>query len=295
MSITGGTLHSVLTSYSSYSTQSSSKHSSTEIANSSSSTTGDIVSLSAQSLSRNIETDSGSTTVELSAQSVSVTVSSSLGDYDLTNMTPHEVYNMANTLWQNGIISIEEMVTLYAVGLKHEFPYAPGVQGPSVNEPFNLIDELNKVATGTHEQLSVPDTMWPMFDSAVTATSLLDIFKDLDDTTIEIATEYVRATIENTDGDLENFTSFETYNIANSLWQKNVISSPEMILLQEIGLEQQGYNETEKAADIPFNLLQKLGKIASGNSEGSSFLLSSKGNANVSEVANALLEKLSSL
>jgi len=183
MSITGGTLQSVLTSYSSYSTQSSSKQSSTETA---SSTTEDTVSLSTQSLSGNIETEHSSTMVELSTQSVSVTESSDLGDYDLTNITPDDARILANSLWQNGVISINEMITIMIVADDQKYPYAPGVEGPADNSTFNLLNELSKVADGTHERLSAPNHQWTAFDPTETCSSLLDILSSLQEESVKI-------------------------------------------------------------------------------------------------------------
>lgn len=183
MSITGGTLQRVLTSYSSYSAQSSGKQSLTETAPS---TTEDTMSLSTQSLSGDIGTDSDSTTVELSAQSVSVTESSELGDYDLTNITPDDARILANSLWQNGVISINEMLTVMIVADDQKYPYAPGVEGPADNSTFNLLNGLSKVADGTHERLSAPNHQWTAFDPTETCSSLLDILSSLQEESVKV-------------------------------------------------------------------------------------------------------------
>lgn len=188
MSITGGTLQSVLTSYSSYSTQNSSKQSSTETA---SSTTEDRVSLSAQSLSGDIETDSGSTKVELSAQSVSaeVTTESALGDYDLTSITPDDLDYISAELYNNGIISKEQFLTLGSIAFYHN--HANGHVVTPDDSPFNLLNDLKEMASGNYDIMSACTWNWNKNDQSMIAISLLDILTDLeDDTSATVEVDY---------------------------------------------------------------------------------------------------------
>jgi len=134
----------------------------------------------------NLLTDIDDTTIEINTESVSaeLTKESVFGNYDFTNITPDDARILANELWRNGVISIDEMITIMIVADDQKYPYAPGVEGSAMNDPFNLLDELNKVATGTHERLSVPNHQWNTFDPTETCTSLLDILTNLENDTI---------------------------------------------------------------------------------------------------------------
>ncbi|NDY74643.1 hypothetical protein DO021_22305 [Desulfobacter hydrogenophilus] len=189
MSITGGMLQSVLTSYSSYSTQSSSKHSSTGIANISSSPTGDTVSLSTQSLSADIKTDSDSTTVELSAQSVSVTESSELGGYDLSNITPDDLDYMSAELYNNGIISKEQFLTLGSIAFYHK--YANGHAVNPDNSPFDLLLDLKEIASGNCDSMSTCTWNRDKDAQSEIAASLLNILTNFEnDTNAKVEVDY---------------------------------------------------------------------------------------------------------
>ena len=251
MSITG-MLQSVLASHGSYSTQSSSKQTSAEQQTPPSSTTGD--------------------TVSLSAQSVSVTISSELGDYDLSNITPDDLDYMSAQLYNNGIISKEQFLTLGSIAFYHK--YANGHAVNPDKSPFDLLCDLSNIASGNYESLSTCTWNGYKNHQSEVATSLLNLLTDLDDTTIAINAESVSAelTTESVFGndDLTNITPDDARILANALWQSGVISIDEMITIMIIADDQKypyapGVEGT--AVNDPFNLLDELNKVATGSHE----------------------------
>lgn len=271
MSITG-MLQSVIPSHSSYSTQISSKQSLEEKANTSSSTVGDMVSLSAESLSVDIDSDSASTTVELSSQSVSLTISSMLGDYDLTNITPDDLDCLSAELYNNGIISKKQFLTLGSIAFYHKYGNEQ-ILNPD-DTPFNLLSDLSDIVSGNYECLSCSTWDRDTNYQNELASSLLDILNDLHDTTIEVSTESVSAelTIENGlgDYDLTSITPGDARRFASTLWKSGMIATDEFITILVIATKNQfpyAPGVEGPANNNPFNLLEEIQQVANGTHE----------------------------
>jgi hypothetical protein len=62
--------------------------------------------------------------------------------YDLTNITPKETYKLAEKLYKEGSINLDNYTSMMVRGYNHEYP--PGqvyYSGPD-NTPFNLLEEV---------------------------------------------------------------------------------------------------------------------------------------------------------
>jgi hypothetical protein len=243
-----------------------------EKANTSSSDVGDMVSLSAESLSVDIDSDSASTTVELSSQSVSLTVSLMLENYDLTSITPNDLDCLSAELYNNGIISKEQFLTLGSIAFYHKYGNEH-VLNPD-DSPFNLLSDLRDIASGNHECLSC--STWDRDTNYQNdlASSLLDILKDLHDTTIEVSAESVSAelTIEKAlgDYDLTSITPGDARRFASTLWKSGIISTDEFQTILVIATKNQfpyAPGVEGPANDNPFNLLEQINQVANGTHE----------------------------
>ena len=71
--------------------------------------------------------------------------------YDLENITPQETYELANRLYGEGTIGFLDFAGMMAIGFSHQYPAPSTGQEEANNEPYNLLDELEKIASGTHE------------------------------------------------------------------------------------------------------------------------------------------------
>ncbi len=63
-------------------------------------------------------------------------------NYDLTNITPKETYELADKLSKEGKITIQEHLTMMATGFNHQYPPGdPNKTNPN-NDPFNLLEKI---------------------------------------------------------------------------------------------------------------------------------------------------------
>ena len=77
--------------------------------------------------------------------------------YDLENITPQETYALANELYENDEINVYQLANMFIVGFKNEFNAVDGQAFDASqrnNEPFNLMEELNSIASKTMENHS---------------------------------------------------------------------------------------------------------------------------------------------
>ncbi len=74
--------------------------------------------------------------------------------YDFEHITPKETYEIANKLYNDGEISFLDFAGLMAIGFSHQYsaPYSD-LDEPN-NAPYNLFDELEAIASGTHEKFT---------------------------------------------------------------------------------------------------------------------------------------------
>lgn len=72
-------------------------------------------------------------------------------NYNLKNITPQETYGLAQELYKDESISLDQFIQMQIIGLSHE--YSPDQHNTLSNEPFNLLKELDSVASGSHKSL----------------------------------------------------------------------------------------------------------------------------------------------
>lgn len=90
--------------------------------------------------------------VRTEQMAASSTTAEKTSQLDLENITPKETYDLAVNLLESESISLNSYVQLMAIGLNQEYP--PGQQVDKSNPasaPFNLLNELDSIASGTHE------------------------------------------------------------------------------------------------------------------------------------------------
>jgi hypothetical protein len=89
--------------------------------------------------SKPVETLAESTTAETTTR------------YDLKSITPPETYELANELYREGTISFHDFAGMMAIGFSHQYPAPYSDQDEPRNEPYDLLNELEAIASGTHK------------------------------------------------------------------------------------------------------------------------------------------------
>lgn len=97
--------------------------------------------------------DNASTSKPVSFTAESLTIEKTT-KYDLENITPQETYELANKLHDEGTIGFFDFAKLMAIGFSIQYPgpYS-GPENPN-NEPYNLLNELETIASGTHKSFT---------------------------------------------------------------------------------------------------------------------------------------------
>jgi hypothetical protein len=99
------------------------------------------------------KSDKASTSKSIAGTAKSLNVEKTT-KYDLENITPQETYELASKLYDEGTIGFFDFVGMMAVGLSNQYPGPyTGPENPN-NAPYNLLNELETIASGTHKSFT---------------------------------------------------------------------------------------------------------------------------------------------